>query len=411
MAEQDSTREKANGAEQIAAANPPRHSFIGIDRLIDRRAVRERKAREASEKHAISFNLYGSLAAVYLDVMFENPLSTLDVEPPIIVPPARIEEYDSLDGNDRRKAEENLRSTLESMTKRTLNILVADIKTANQDRGFEAGEASSFALQMISRKDKKHPSFWHSDRDAQIMLLEDLQEHRAACLVMNIDEYFRMLQVADVEDKVIKSRRERLNELEPEERASFSLRLRGEADRAIQLSFDVNLNRLAFLMKIQGVNDDSIRQQITDLRLAFERATLYDKAKLIARIQRKKETHALPHLWRLAHLRRVIEEEHVAQEEAEDEVRKEIKQPENNITFDEESQRLLLEDIMSDISSGLISLAADRGRNSLNELRIEDLQEEVVDLAKKYSDRSLAYTFHIWENLRRDPHDILEFKL
>ena len=164
-------------------------------------------------------------------------------------------------------------------------------------------------------------------------------------------------------------------------------------------------------MKIQGVNDDSIRQQITDLRLAFERATLYDKAKLIARIQRKKETHALPHLWRLAHLRRVIEEEHVAQEEAEDEVRKEIKQPENNITFDEESQRLLLEDIMSDISSGLISLAADRGRNSLNELRIEDLQEEVVDLAKKYSDRSLAYTFHIWENLRRDPHDILEFKL
>ena len=401
-------------------ANPPRHSFIGIDNILHRREVRERKAREAREGFAATLHEYKSIVDVCHDATVQNPLTWSWVTrhrqelPP--TPPAEKryestdarELYDSLGEPERKAVERKIRSNLKRIARVTLDTLVTDIISLNNDRGFKGNAATIKAGQIVSGRDRKHPSFWHLNSGAQAMALEDLHEYRTTLLEQNINDYFKIMQVADVEDRIVKKRGDELGSISTEGRASFSLRLRSEVVNALQLSFKVNLNRLAFLLKAQGQDDDVIGRQLSDLTSAFENATLYDKARFILRLQRKKEITALSFVPRLRHLMLVLEEEYVIEEAA----RESAEEDDITQVLDEESQRRELVDIMSKIRSGLIfHTAHNSSGKSLNEVDVEDLQKEVAELAEKYGDRSLVYAYHIWENLRRDPHDVFEFKL
>mgnify|MGYP001619429598 CR=1 FL=1 len=300
----------------------------------------------------------------------------------------------------RAKLRETTRLATENGIKATLTQLTADIRTLYLDRALTEEDIEQKIQRLTTPKVRRGTKqFGLLSKDGQMAVLNRVFRLRNGLIRENLDYYLYFTsgieEAAGIDPAEIAQIRDRFAAATPDERVSISIEARNKTLSAMDTSMAANIDRLR---QIEGPEEGIV--PIADkLGDAYEKGSLPVKGKILERVLDRKVDLSLPHLHDIFRLRRILEHAEETDQETID--------PEGRMT---KQARLLAEVARIDtlIRRRLAVTIYGGIKRPFGELSVDDMEEEIADIAAAHKDPSLLTVFQRILLLRTTSSDLLD---
>lgn len=300
----------------------------------------------------------------------------------------------------RARLREATRLATENGIKATLSQLTADIRTLYSDRALTEEAVEQKIQRLTTPKVRRGTKqFGLLSKDGQMAVLNRTFRLRNGLIRENLDHYLYFLsgiqEAARIDPAEIAQIRDRFAAATPDERVSISIEARNKTLSAMDTTMAANIDRLRQIEELE----EGIVPVADKLAADYEKGSLPVKGKILERVLERKVDLSLPHLHDIFRLRRILEHAEETDQETID--------PEGRMT---KQARLLAEIARIDVLiRKRLPLTGYNGiKRPFAELYVDDMEQEIVDLAATHEDPSLLTAFQRVRLLRTIPGDVLD---